>query len=46
MENPPLAEGDFINKCSTIGKNMETFLIDKISPDPSLLKKGIKRTGC
>jgi hypothetical protein len=40
VENPPLAKGDeggFSDR-----EDMEIFMIDKISPNPSLLKRGIR----
>jgi hypothetical protein len=39
--DPPLAKGDKGGFYS-IGKDMEIFMIDKISPYPSLPKRGIR----
>jgi hypothetical protein len=51
VENPPLAKGDeggfydeevFEKNRSSTRKDVEIFMMDKISPFPSLLKRGVR----
>jgi len=52
LEDPPLAKGDgggfydeevFEKNWSSIRKDVGIFMIDKISPFPSLLKRGVRK---